>query len=53
MNDIVQPISERLLARCDAVVRIPGVCPRADAVIAMARARGLRVYMTVEDALAG
>jgi hypothetical protein len=53
VNDIVQPISDRLLARCDAVLRIPGVCPRADALVAAARARGLRVYMSLEEALAG
>jgi hypothetical protein len=53
VNDIVQPISERLLARCDAVLRIPGVCPRADALVATARARGLRVYTSIEEALAG
>jgi len=53
VNEIVQPISERLLARCDAVVRIPGPSPRADELVALARGRGLRVFFSLEEALAG
>ena len=51
--EIVQPISERLLNRCDAVVRIPGPSPRADELVAVARSRGLRVFFSLEEALAG
>jgi hypothetical protein len=51
--EIVQPISERLLNRCDAVVRIPGPSPRADELVAVARGRGLRVFFSLEEALAG
>ena len=51
--EIVQPISERLLARCDAVVRIPGPSQRADDLVVVARARGMRVFFSLEEALAG
>jgi hypothetical protein len=53
VNEIVQPISERLLARCDAVVRIPGPSSRADELVALARNRGLRVFFSLDEALAG
>jgi hypothetical protein len=53
INDIVQPISDRLLARCDAVVRIPGPSTRADEIVELARSRGLRVFFSLEEALAG
>jgi len=47
------PVTERLLARCDAVLRVHGPSAEADAVASLARSFGLRVFHTVEDALAG
>jgi hypothetical protein len=49
----VHPIAERLLGRCDAVLRAEGDSHAADAVVAAARARGLRVYFSVQDAIDG
>ena len=43
------PVAERLLSRCDAVLRIPGESRGADQDVARARARGLPVYERIED----
>jgi hypothetical protein len=43
-DEIFHPVAERLLARCDAVLRIGGPSEGADQMVAQARARGLRVY---------
>jgi hypothetical protein len=47
------PVAERLIGRCDAVLRVDGPAPDADALVSVARARGMRVYATLEDAIAG
>ena len=47
------PVAERLLGRCDAILRVDGPAPDADALVGFARARGLRVYTNLEDAIAG
>lgn len=47
------PIGERLLGRCDAILRVDGPAPEADVLVTMARARGLRVYTSLDDAIAG
>jgi hypothetical protein len=39
-DEIFHPISSRLLARCDAVLRIGGPSAGADAMVAQARAEG-------------
>jgi hypothetical protein len=52
-EQILQPMAERLLARCDAMLRIGGPSAAADALAGAARARGLRVYFDVKDALDG
>jgi hypothetical protein len=46
-------VGDRLLSRCDAVLRVEGPAPDADALVRSARARGLRVYDNLEDAIAG
>ena len=43
------PVAERLLARCDAVLRLPGASRGADMDVAKARARGLPVFYHVEE----
>lgn len=43
------PVAERLLRRCDAVLRIPGASRGADLDVARARERGLPIYNHVED----
>ena len=48
-NDYQYPVAERLLQRCDAVLRIPGASRGADMDVARAQALGLPVYTCVED----
>ena len=43
------PTAERLLQRCDAVLRLPGTSAGADQDVAIATARGLPVYTRLED----
>ncbi|KRD18403.1 MULTISPECIES: hypothetical protein [Acidovorax] len=43
------PVAERLLARCDAVLRLPGASRGADMDVERARARGLPVVHHVDE----
>ena len=47
------PVAERLIGRCDAILRVDGPAPDADVLVNAARARGLRVFTTLEEAIAG
>ncbi|PRY68438.1 hypothetical protein B0I08_104140 [Glaciihabitans tibetensis] len=47
--EIMYPTAERLLARCDAVLRLPGTSKGADQDVAIARERGLPVYTSLEE----
>ena len=46
---VMYPTAQRLLAHCDAVLRLPGDSTGADADVAIARERGLPVYYRIED----
>ena len=48
-DQVLYPTAERLLARCDAVLRLPGESTGADRDVAIARERGLPVYTRLED----
>jgi hypothetical protein len=48
-QEISYPIAHRLIERCDAVLRLPGQSQGADEDVRRARARGLPVYMRLED----
>lgn len=48
-NAYQYPVAQRLLQRCDAVLRIPGASRGADMDVARAQALGLPVYHRVED----
>lgn len=48
-DEIFHPVAERLLARCDAVLRIGGPSEGADLMVALARARGQAVYTDAAD----
>jgi hypothetical protein len=48
-----ETVSDRLLGRCDALLRVDGPASHADAIVAAARARGLRVFTTLDEAVAG
>lgn len=43
------PVADRLIDRCDAVLRLPGASKGADGDVARARARGLPVVHAVEQ----
>ena len=43
-EEIFHPIAERLLARCDAVLRMGGASKGADLMVQTAREHGLAVY---------
>ena len=47
--DVMYPTAERLLARCDAVLRLPGESRGADQDVAIARKRGLPVYTSLGE----
>ncbi len=46
---VMYPTAERLLQRCDAVLRLPGASRGADQDVAIARERGLPVYTALAD----
>ena len=48
-NEIFHPIVERLLERCDAVLRVGGPSQGADLMVRIARERGLLVFTRLED----
>jgi hypothetical protein len=48
-EQVLYPTAERLLARCDGVLRLPGASVGADQDVAIARERGLPVWSRVED----
>ena len=48
-TDVMYPTAERLLAHCDAVLRLPGESTGADQDVAIARRLGIPVYVRVED----
>jgi hypothetical protein len=48
-NEIFHPIAERLLQRCDAVLRVGGPSEGADVMVRLARERGLAVYRALRD----
>ena len=43
-NEIFHPIAERLLDRCDAILRVGGPSQGADMLVARARDKGLKVF---------
>ena len=48
-DEIFHPIAERLLARCDAVLRMGGPSAGADEMVRIAAERGLRVFHRLSD----
>jgi hypothetical protein len=43
------PTAERLLQHCDAVLRLPGASRGADQDVAIAEARGIPVYRSLDE----
>jgi hypothetical protein len=48
-EQVMYPTAQRLLAHCDAVLRLPGASRGADQDVAIARERGLPVWHRIED----
>jgi hypothetical protein len=48
-EEIFHPIAIRLLARCDAVLRVGGPSHGADQMVEIARERGLRVFHALAE----
>jgi len=48
-ESLAYPVAERLLARCDAVLRLPGDSRGADQDVALATKRNLPVYRSIEE----
>jgi hypothetical protein len=50
-NEIAYPIADRLLTKCDAVLRLEGESKGADQDVRIAKERGLKVFYRLEDVL--
>lgn len=48
-NEIFHPVARRLVARCDACLRIGGPSAGADEMVALARAHGRQVFVGLES----
>ena len=48
-NEIFHPISRRLVAKCDAVLRIGGASAGADEMVSLAREHGKAVYLSMDE----
>ena len=48
-NEIFHPIAERLLEKCDTVLRVGGASQGADLMVEVARKRKLQVYFALDE----
>ena len=48
-NEIFHPTTERLLEKCDAVLRVGGASLGADLMVEVARKRNLQIYFALDD----
>lgn len=48
-EEIFHPIAERLLEKCDAVLRVGGASAGADLMVEVARKHGLKIYRDLEQ----
>lgn len=48
-DEVFHPVGRRLVARCDAVLRLPGASAGSDEMVALARERGIPVYTGLAD----
>lgn len=48
-EEIFHPIAERLLEKCDAVLRVGGASTGADLMVGVARKKGLQIYTKLEQ----
>ena len=48
-DEVFHPVGRRLVARVDAVLRLPGASTGSDEMVELARARGIPVYTDAAD----
>lgn len=48
-NEIFHPIAERLLEKCDAVLRVGGASRGADLMVEVAQKLGLKIFFSLEE----
>lgn len=48
-EEILYPVAQRLLTKCDAVLRLQGESKGADEDVRIAKERGLKIYYRLED----
>lgn len=48
-DEIFHPLGRRLVARCDAVLRLPGTSAGADEMVALGQAAGAQVFRSVDE----
>lgn len=48
-NEIFHPIAERLLEKCDGVLRVGGESKGADQMVKIARQNGLKIFTKIEQ----
>ena len=48
-DEIFHPMGRRLVARCDGVLRLPGASAGSDEMVALAQARGVRVWTSLDQ----
>lgn len=48
-NEIFHPIAERLVARCDAVLRVGGASQGADLMVRIARENGRQIFFSLDE----
>ena len=48
-NEIFHPIAERLLTKCEAVLRVGGASQGADLMVKTAKEKGLQIYYSLEE----
>jgi len=48
-NEIFHPIAERLLEKCDAVLRVDGASQGADLMVVVAQKHSLKVFYSLEE----
>jgi len=48
-NEIFHPIAERLLEKCDAVLRVGGASLGADLMVEVAQKLGLKIFFSLEE----
>jgi hypothetical protein len=52
-EEISYPVSRRILAKCDAILRIDGASKGADEDVRIAHENGIKVYYKLEDIIGG